>query len=354
MRAVIEIPRRLAIAGAASLLLALVVPPAGAGGVTFPVARDPSGLGIVLPGGLWTSGDVTTSVTKIERDPATFEINDLSVLARWEPHSRLALFGELRLDDVVELVEGHGLQGSRDLVVERLYAEALLTPTLTLRIGKVFTPFGLWNVIDRAPLTWTVEQPAVTEGVFPERATGLTLLYQTTWHGWTFDATAYGPAQDEIRFDRSDESEPGLLFGQRIAAGRALGPAFASVGINAAGFRPYDASDWTTATGLDVELLAHRHEITGELTYRVPEDGSRTEHGLYLQDAFPLVGPLWGVLRFEYFRPRGGAGRAATGQLVGLAWRPVPNVMVKGGYLFGARQLENLQPGFQVSLSLLF
>jgi hypothetical protein len=353
MRRVIELRRRRAIVVAAAWL-SLVTAPAVAGGPALPIARDPSGLGLVLPGGFWVSGDVTASVAKLEGEPATFEINDLSLLARWEPHSRFALFGELRLDDVFEAVAGEGTTGARDLIVERLYGEALLTPTLSLRMGKVFTPFGLWNVIDRAPLTWSVEQPAVTEGVFPERATGLTLLYQTTWHGWTFDATVYGPAQDEIRFDRSDESEPGLLVGQRSAVGRALGPAFASLGVNAAGFRAHDESDWTTATGLDLELFAYGHQVTGELTYRVPEDGSRTEHGLYLQDAFPLVGSLYGVLRFEYFRPRADEGRAATGQLVGLAWRPVPNVMVKGGYFFATRRLENFEPGFQVSLSLLF
>jgi hypothetical protein len=34
--------------------------------------------------------------------------------------------------------------------------------------------------------------------VFPRRATGLDLLYQTTWRGWTFDATMYGPAEDQL------------------------------------------------------------------------------------------------------------------------------------------------------------
>src|SRR4029077_4242559 len=99
--------------------------------------------------------------------------DDASLLARWEPFSRLSLFTELRLDDPVEVSEGEELHTSLDLLVERLYVEALLTPELSARLGKVYTPFGLWNVITRAPLTWTIERPAVTEGVFPERATGL-------------------------------------------------------------------------------------------------------------------------------------------------------------------------------------
>jgi hypothetical protein len=71
-----------------------------------------------------------------------------------------------------------------------------------------------------------------------------------------------------------------------------------------------------------------------------------------LQDAIPLFGTLYGVLRFEYFQPP--RGRAAVGQLVGLFWRPVPNVVLKADYLFGTRRVEDFQPGFQASLSLLF
>lgn len=336
------------------LLVLLAVASAAAGPVPG-VTRDPSGVGLWLPGNLWLSGDFTLALDVPETQPTSFEIDDVSLLARWEPHSRLAFFGELRLEDLLEVDEEQGVQTSGgEVEIERLYAEVLITPQLTLRVGKVFTPFGLWNVISRGPLTWTVEEPAVTENVFPQRATGLTLLYQKTWRGWSFDATAYGPAQNQIQFrDAEDEGlDSGLLFGGRMAAGRDLGSAFAALGVNAAGFRPHDRSTWTTATGLDLEVGVGGHEITGELTYRVPAAGGRTEHGLYLQDAIPIVRPLYGVLRFEYFRPRQGPG--ASAQLVGLFWRPVPNLVLKADYIFGTRALENLETGFQASLSLLF
>ena len=74
---------------------------------------------------------------------------------------------------------------------ERLYAEALLTPTLSLRLGEFYTPYGLWNVVRRAPLTWTSDRPSITEDVFPQHATGVSLLYQTTWQGWSVDATEF-------------------------------------------------------------------------------------------------------------------------------------------------------------------
>jgi hypothetical protein len=319
------------------------------------VTRDPSGVGLRLPGNLWLSGDVTFTLDVPETQPTSFELDDMSLLARWEPYSRLAFFGELRLENLLEVVEGEGaLTSGGELEIERLYAEVLLTPTLSLRVGKVFTPFGLWNVISRGPLTWTVEEPAVTENMFPQRATGLSLLYQKTWRGWSFDATAYAPAQNQIQFRETEDEglDSGLMFGGRVAAGRDLGPAFASLGLNAAGFTRRQSRIWMTATGLDLTISAWGHEITGELTYKVPAAGGRTTHGFYLQDAIPIVRTLYGVLRLEYFHRRHGPG--ATGQLVGLFWRPIPNVVVKADYIFGTRRLENLETGFQASFSLLF
>jgi hypothetical protein len=334
------------------LIALLVTAPSSGESFDLGIARDPAGVGLFLPGGLWLSGDITFFIERPQHQPAAGGIDDLSLLARWEPLDRLAFFGELRLDDPLEFVAGDGVQPrTAQLLVERLYAEALLTPELSLRVGKVYTPFGLWNVISRAPLTWTVERPAITSKIFPERATGLSVLYQTTWHGWSFDGTAYGPAQDQLTLGGANEFGSGLLFGTRLAAGRDLGPLFASLGLNAAGFRSWEPGTWRTAAGLDWEIYAHGHEITGELTYR---SGPGSVHGLYVQDAFPLLGQLYGVLRFEYFQPPPRRGRAAVGQLVGLFWRPTPNLVFRADYFFGTRTLEEFQPGVEASFSLLF
>jgi hypothetical protein len=340
------------------LLALLVATPPIASGSGLGITRDPSGVGLQLPGRAWLSGDLTLSLDVPEGEPIAFELDDVSLLARWDPFDRLGFFSELRLEDVVEVVEGEGVQtGGGRVVPERLYADVLLAPAFTLRLGKVFTPFGLWNVINRTPFTWTVEAPAITEDVFPQRATGVSLLYQTTWRGWSVDATTYAPAQDAMTFGRADETQRGLLFGGRVAAGRTLGqtfgrPVFGALGVNAAGFRDRDTKEWRTATGLDLQGSVAGHEVTGELTWRLPENQRHLLQGLYLQDAIPLVGKLYGVLRFEYFQPPRGA--AAVGQVVGLFWRPTPNLVLRADYLFGTRRLENFEPGFRASVSVLF
>lgn len=135
------------------LVLGLAVS-AGAESSAWGIGEDSVGNGMELPHGLWVAGDATLHGQVPQQGPAIGEIDDLSLLVRWEPTTRLTLFGELRLEDLFEVVEGEGAQASHwQFVSERLYAEALLTPALSLRLGTVFTPFGLWNVVRRSPFT---------------------------------------------------------------------------------------------------------------------------------------------------------------------------------------------------------
>jgi hypothetical protein len=345
----------------AAMLLALgLAAPARGESSAWRMGDYSIGNGLTLPHGLWIAGDVTLHGQVPEHGPSTVELDDLSFLARWEATTRLTLFAELRMENFFEAVAGEGVTPSQwQFVFERLYAEVLVTPAFTLRLGTVYTPFGLWNVVRRSPFTWTVEEPAISDDVFPNHSTGLSLLYQTTWRGWSFDATAYGPIQDAARWGHpSDDDEHGLVTGTRVAVGRALGPAFGSLGLNAAGFRDRGRSTWGTVIGLDSELDLRGNQVTGELTWRFPGSGQRGVHGLYLQDAIalePLVASardLYGVVRFEYFQP--GTGAAEIGGVLGLFWRPVPSLVLRVDYTFGSRTIERFRPGVNTSISFLF
>ncbi len=318
----------------------------------FRLTRDPSGEGYKFAGlPVWLGGDATISGAVPEHDPAFAELDEVDLLLRYEPTPRLSFFNETRLDNTVTVEEGRGLEaGSGDLSIERLYVDILLTPQLTLRAGKLLTPFGLWNVIRRAPLSWTVERPPVTELAFPEHTTGLSLTYQTTWHGWSLDATAYGPAQDQLAFRESDEGD--LMFGGRVAAGHSLGLAFTTLGLDGVRFDDVHTDRWTDTFGADVEVDVFGHQITGEFAYSVLRGGVTRELGTYVQDAIPLVSDLYGVLRFDYFQPGRGAGD--VGGLIGIFWRPYQPLIVKLNYQFADHHTDNLNPGFLWSVSLFF
>lgn len=323
----------------------------------FSVVRDPGGEGYVVPGtGLWFGGDMTVSFGAPEGAPAFLELDDMSLLLRYEPTARVAFFSELRLENALELEEAIGVaEGPADIQVERLYLDVLLTPHLTLRGGKFFTPFGLWNVIHRAPLTWSVDAPEVIEETFPKRATGLSLVYQTTWHGWSFDATGYGPAQDELALRRT--TDDGLMAGARTTLGRPFGPVYGALGLSAMGFEDRtedaDRSRWAEAYGTDLELTFRGNQLMGEFEYtHLRGPGGPREYGFYLQDAIPITDTLYGVLRVEHLRLRDeGDG---SGGLVGLFWRPRRYLILKADYQFGDRLGDALEPGFIASVTLFF
>lgn len=324
--------------------------------VTDAVLSEGESDGYTVPGtGLWLGGDATIEASVPEDTHSSVTLDELSLLLRWEPIPRLAFFTETKLEDLVSFSDSDGVErGNRVLSIERLYLDWAATPTLTVRAGKFLTPFGLWNVIRRAPLSWTVERPLVTSQLFPEHTTGLQLLYQTTWQGWSLDATAYGPAQEELALHGGEEEEDGRIVGGRLAIAHTLGRAFIGIGLNAAGIDPHSRGRWHGVTGPDLEVTAFGNFLTSELTFS-PPTGQRSElrWGFYVQDAIPLIQRLYGVLRYERFDT--GTGLEVDGELIGLAWRPIPFLILKADYQFANRSLgADFQRGFLASLTLFF
>src|SRR5882724_6615609 len=86
----------------------------------LPIERDPSGDGYRLAGGtLWLAGDATISGSVPEHGRAFAELDDVSLLVRFEPTPRLSFFSETRLEDTVILEQGRNLRaGSGDVSIE--------------------------------------------------------------------------------------------------------------------------------------------------------------------------------------------------------------------------------------------
>ena len=308
--------------------------------------------------GLWLGGFATLEGTVPQSSPASIGLGDVGLLVRYELTPSLAFFNETDLDDVVTLVEHSGLErGSRILLLERLYLDWSVKPEFTVRVGKFLTPFGIWNVIRRAPLTWTVDRPVATQSAFPEHTTGAQLIYQTTHHGWTLDATAYGQAQDELVRGAADTSGS-AVGGGRMVAGHTLGAAYVAVGTSVAAFDNRDTERWEDAYGTDIDLSVWGNHLTGEFAYsRIREPNASDEWSFYLQDVQPLYRSLYGVGRFEHIEPR--RGPVVNGMLIGIAWRPVAHVVFKADYQFADHEGSPLAPsalerGFAAGLTLFF
>ncbi len=357
-------PRAMRLPGAliASLLVLItVVSPghAAEGDAAWPAGSEGSDGGYhVGQTGLWLGGYTSLEVEAPRSRPALVQLADLGLLVRYEITPSLAFFNETDIDDAVSLVSHSGIErGSRVLLLERLYLDWTPRPELTVRVGKFLTPFGIWNVIRRAPLTWTVDRPVASQNAFPDHGTGLSLIYQTTRHGWSFDATAYGQAQDELVRGASDISAS-AMGGGRVVVGHTLGSAYLALGLSTVAFENRDTDRWEDAYGTDLDLTIRGNHLTGEFAYsRLREARAAREWSFYLQDVIPLYGPLYGVVRFEHVVPR--EGPTVNGELIGLAWRVRPHVILKADYQFAdheglSSQKSDLERGFLASVTVFF
>jgi hypothetical protein len=322
-------------------------------------AADPTAAGEVASGwwlgdsGLWVGGYINNALSLPDGGPASITLSDVGLLLRYQVTPTISLFNETDLDESLIWEDGKGVQlGSRVLLLERLYAEWQPLPELTLRLGKFLTPFGLWNLVRRAPLTWTVNAPLIADSLFPDHITGAESGFQTTLSGWTLDATAYGQATDEL-YPGASDTVPTAAGGGRASGGRSIGPVYLEVGASAVAFDNESTEHWQDGVGTDLSCTGFGNFLQAEFTYGHQFTGpSVTQLGAYLQDAFPIVHGLWGVVRFEYFDPA--TGGAVNGQLIGLAWRPLPWVFLKADYQFANRSYGDLDRGFVAAVVLFF
>ena len=297
--------------------------------------------------GFWVGGYVNNVLALPDGAPNSFTLTDVGVLLRYDLTPRITLFNETDLEDSLSWVDGDGVTvGTRVLLLERLYMDWQPRPDVTLRLGKFLTPFGLWNVVRRAPLTWTVEAPLISEGFFPERITGAGAGFQTTVQEWTVDATGYGQSTHELYRGASDTTAS-AAGGGRISAGHTFGRFYLEVGSSGVGFDNSDNQRWQYAVGSDFACTGLGNYLQAEFTYGWTT-GLPDQWGLYVQDALPLPVPfideLWGVARYEHFEPM--RGPTLNGAVLGLAWRPLPWLFLKADYQLSNVESDDFDRGF--------
>src|SRR5262249_1503755 len=142
-------------------------------------------------------------------------------------------------------------------------------------------------------------------------------------------------------------TEGGLMGGGRTAVGRALGPAYATLGLNATGYGDQSEEtgrkQWAESFGGDAEVTFRGNQLMAGFVYTHLEKTGQRDRGVYVQAASRITRTLYGVLRVERLElPDVGSG---NGGLIGLFWRPRPWLILKADYQFGDRLDDILEPG---------
>ncbi len=263
-------------------------------------------------------------------------LDDLSLFITGHFGRLINPFTEAELSGLDLWHDGHlqGDHGSGEVVLERLYNDSYLTDSITLRLGKMLSPVGEWNVIHAAPLVLTTVRPAVTYRNFSEYATGASVLY--TDPNRTFpDFQLYYQPVGEL-----SERPLNLTVHQYKAVEGAhlsypLG-LLDKVGVSFQQSKDVNGID-QSLYGVDFHYTVARLTLQGEATYsdisnRGTTQARDTEWGAYASASYALTDQWSAYGWYETFADRT-APSSAHDVLFGVSYRPHPAIVFKVEYL---------------------
>jgi len=110
--------------------------------------------------------------------PAKIELDDLSMFASGSISKSVNPFLEAELSKYTLIQQG-GQSGGGEFIVERFYNDSILSEHDTLRIGKILSPVGEWNLVHAAPLIPIITRPYTTARGFVAYSSGVSWLHDT-------------------------------------------------------------------------------------------------------------------------------------------------------------------------------
>jgi hypothetical protein len=302
--------------------------------------------------GIRLGGYANTDIKGFGSLPWSFELHDLSLLVSWNTGQKLSFFSELELEDALVASEQHPLTtGNAQFLIERMYVDYLVNNQFGIRIGKILTPVGQWNLIHAQPLVWTVTRPVATKNLFSEHSTGITLRGNVPIGNQNLEYSLYG--------DYSSSLEPGAI--EPPSFDNALGVRLRysmtenlDLGFSYVDFALTESPNIRNhLAGLDLAWSYKRHLVNSEIVYRNSDSqNNRNAWQGYLQVVTPIVGDLYAISRYEFFdQPNQKFGQLG---LLGLAYRPLPPLVFKLEYRIGKNNQDLVPDGLLTSVAVLF
>jgi hypothetical protein len=261
-------------------------------------------------------------------------LEGLSLFVSAHVNRYLNPFVEAELEGVTLAAEPGG-RSSGTTSVERLYNDFELTPSASMRVGKMLAPVGEWNLIHAAPLVWTVTRPLSTYYAFPAFVSGALLDIH---HGADADWGAqiyFQPGRTALA--REDELTPRQYSNVAGVDIRYTGDVLNRIGLSlqtasvrgSGGHQALCSLYGGFSTGSVMwDFQVDVADIRGGTAGRVHD----REGGGFVQAVYPLTSRWFVVGQGELFQARDSAARARHWAL-GAVYRPRPAISWKLEYL---------------------
>jgi hypothetical protein len=302
------------------------------------------------------SGYLNIEALVPQSDVNKLTLDDISLFVAGRVNRWFNPFLEVEVSSDTLAQQGGGPMEHGRFVHERLYNDILISDVDTLRIGKILTPVGDWNLVHAAPLVPTVTQPLTTKEGFSDYASGVSWLhvapeslvpdwqiYVQPGDEWLKHPVSVTPRQfrdvygAHLNWDAGIVDKTGLSFqhGKLISTNET----YELLGGNIR----------RTFGKLVLESEATTAQWSGGDAPRAHD----TERGIFVLADYAFV-PTWhGIAEWEHFQDHQKAV-ASRNILVGVAYKPRPAVVWKLEYVDQMGRSHDVPTGWQASFAVLF
>jgi hypothetical protein len=313
-------------------------------------------------GNFYFSGYTNIEVVDRFDAPARLDLDDLSVFAGGHINQWLNPFMEVELSKHTLIQQGGGSVDG-DIIVERFYNDATLSEHDTLRVGKILTPLGDWNLVHAAPLIPIITRPYTTARGFGAYISGISWMHDPE-SGAVPDLHLYWqpdnewfkrPASQTLRNFRN-------VFGGHINMPLGLidkiGASFQHGQLIETGeiFTLYGFNANKSFGNLRLESEAITSHFSGAVLPGATPRVHDRESGIFVLADYTIT-PRWhGIMEGERYQDHT-VNMPSRSTLIAVAYKPSIAVVWKLEYIHQAGVSASIAPigtGLKASLSLLF
>jgi hypothetical protein len=320
------------------------------------------------PGQGWHSGDFYLSgyanIEVVDRfdAPSRLDLDDLSLFGGGRISQWANPFMEIELAKHTLLRQGGGaVQG--DVIVERFYNDALLSEHDTLRVGKILTPLGNWNLVHAAPLIPIITRPYTTALGFDAYASGISWLHDPE-NGVTPDFHLYWQPGNELfkrpanQTLRNFNSVTGAHINMPFGLLNKVGASFQHGQLIETGeiFTLYGVNANKSFGKLKLESEAVTSRFSGAVLPGAAPRLHDSESGIFALADYSLTTQWHGIVEAEYYQDHT-VNLPSRSTLLAAAYRPSTPMVWKLEYIHQAGVSASFAPihtGMKASFSLLF